>query len=66
VPAINKGRRPQLLNDFCIFSTTTKKHFQHTWCSFWRNFLITSHHQQTILFKMCDQFYSQSRHWTCD
>jgi len=38
VSAINKGRRSQLLNDFCIFST--KKHFQHTWCSFWQNFLL--------------------------
>jgi len=26
--SLNKVRRSQLLNDFCIFSTT-KKHFQH-------------------------------------
>jgi len=41
MPAINKGRRPQLLSGFCIFSK--KKHYlQNTWCSFWWNFLITS------------------------
>jgi len=52
-----RGDAPSIIKRV-LYIFNKKKHFQHTWCSFWWNSLITP--STAHLFKMCDQFCSQS------
>jgi len=47
-------------------ASTTKSIFNTIDVVFDEIFLLSPYQQHKILFKMCDQLCSQSRHWFCD